>query len=222
MSSRCRFSSASSTVKRGRTPRNSATSPKPGFRSTITRLALGEPRQLDRAVHRDGRRAGAALGAEEDQRHRRRLGRGLRALAARGRAADRALERLFGHRPHEELVGAGAHRLQDQVGLGRLRDGEDRRRRVAWRAAVRSRPGPTARRRGCRRRPDRAPSGRRPGRRSSSRPTGTPPERSSRTDLASELVVLGDDERGKLGHGATPRGEWPWETRRPAPGRRCP
>ena len=36
MSRRCRFSIASSTVKRGLTPRNSATSPRHGFRSTIT------------------------------------------------------------------------------------------------------------------------------------------------------------------------------------------
>ena len=37
-SSRCRFSIASSTVNRGRTPRNSATSPRHGFRS---RIAVG-------------------------------------------------------------------------------------------------------------------------------------------------------------------------------------
>ena len=35
LSSRCRFSIASSTVKRGRTPRNSATSPRQVFRSTM-------------------------------------------------------------------------------------------------------------------------------------------------------------------------------------------
>ena len=68
LSRRCRFSIASSTVNRGRTPRNSATSPRHGFRSTMIGRTLRQPGELDRAVHRDGRRAGAALGAEEHVR----------------------------------------------------------------------------------------------------------------------------------------------------------
>ena len=109
-----------------------------------------------RAVDRDGRRAGAALGAEERVRHARRLGAGGGRLAARRGAAHRAVERLF-HRarrpaiappgvPGKELVRAGAHRLKDQVRLGGCRDREDRQARAAWRAGARWPPCPTRRR----------------------------------------------------------------------------
>ena len=134
LSRRCRFSIASSTVKRGRTPRNSATSPRHGFRSTMTVGRFVSRASSTRAVDRDRRRAGAALGAEEHVRHARRLGAGVRRLAARGRPPHRAVERLL-HRarrlrraaglPGEELVGAGAHRLKNQVRLRRGRDRED-------------------------------------------------------------------------------------------------
>ncbi len=59
------------------------------------RRPLAEARQLDAAVHRHRRRAGAALGAEEHER-RRRGPRALRRLAARRGAADRAVERFLG------------------------------------------------------------------------------------------------------------------------------
>ena len=96
----------------------------PGLQIDDHGRSLAEPRQLDAAVHGDRRRARAALGAEEHQRRRRRP-RALRRFAARGRPADRAVKRFLGGRPGEELVRAGAHRLQDQIGLGRQRDGED-------------------------------------------------------------------------------------------------
>jgi len=62
---------------------------------------------------------------------KRRPGLRLRAVAAGCRPAHGALERILRHRPHEELVRAGAHRLQDELGIGRLRNGEDRRRRMS-------------------------------------------------------------------------------------------
>ena len=88
------------------------------------RRLLAEPRQLHAAVHRQGRRAGAALGAEEHQRRGRWLG-ALCGLAASRRPAHGAVEGFLVGWPGEELVGAGAHRLQDQVGIGGHRDRED-------------------------------------------------------------------------------------------------
>ena len=102
----------------------------PGLQIDDDRRSLAQARELDAAVHRHRRRAGAALGAEEHQRRRRRP-RALRGLAARRRPAHRAVERFLGGRPGEELVGAGAHRLQDQVGIG----GRARRRRCRRRRA---------------------------------------------------------------------------------------
>ena len=114
------------------------------------RRPLAQTRELDAAVHRDRRRAGAALGAEEHQRRRRRP-RALRGLAPRRRPADGAVERLVGRRPGEELVRAGAHRLQDQLGIGGERDGEDAGARRAGAQPLDGRTSPTTRRRGCRR-----------------------------------------------------------------------
>src|SRR6185503_3989219 len=88
------------------------------------RRALAQARDLDAAVDGDRRRAGAALGAEEHQRRRRRLG-ALRRFAAGRRAPDRAVEGLFVRRPGEELVRAGAHRLENQVRLRRARNREN-------------------------------------------------------------------------------------------------
>ena len=178
------------------------------------RLPLGEPRELDGAVHGHGRRAGAALGAEEDHRHRRRLGLGVRAVAARRRPPHRALERVFRHRPHEELVGAGAHRLQDQLGIGRLGDGEDRRRRQrraqpfdrrhARRGVATDVHGDEIRRRLLAGRTSVFEQGDRDAARSQ-----------KLAELAAEFVVLRDDQRSELGHwGATPRGGWLSGTRR--------
>ena len=85
---------------------------------------LAEPRQLDGAVHGDGRRAGAALRAEERPASSP-ASVAMRRFAPRRRAADRVVERLARRRPGEELVGAGAHRLQDQIRSRVLRDDED-------------------------------------------------------------------------------------------------
>ena len=146
LSRRCRFSIASSTVKRGRTPRNSATSPRHGFRSTIDGRPLRQPRQLDGAVDRDGRRAGAALRAEEHVGDAGLPGAGGRRRMTRRGAPHGAVERLL-HRPRrlrgaagipgKELVRAGPHRLKDQVGLGGRGDREDRRS-PGWPARRRS------------------------------------------------------------------------------------
>ena len=206
LSRRCRFSIASSTVKRGRTPRNSATSPRQVFRSIDDRRALRQPRELDAAVDRHRRRAGAALGAEERVRDARRLGAGGGRLAARGGAADRAVERLFrGARglrsvagvPGEELVRAGAHGLKDQVRLGGRRDREDRQARAAWRAGARSPPCPTRRRCGCRRRRGRAALQRFGLDDADRHAAGAQEPR----DLPFEFLVVADDLGCELGHG---------------------
>ena len=96
---------------------------------------LRQPRQLHRRVDRDRRRPGTALGAEEDVGHAGLTGAGGCRLAPGRGAAHRTVERFF-HRarrlggpagiPGKELVGAGAHRLEDQIGLGRRGDREDR------------------------------------------------------------------------------------------------
>ena len=99
------------------------------------RRPLAEPRQLDAAVHRDRRRAGAALGAEEHERRGRGL-RALRRLAARGRPAHGAVERFLGRRPGEELVGA---RRASTAGSGRDRRPARRRRCRRPAAPARSR-----------------------------------------------------------------------------------
>ncbi len=88
------------------------------------RRLLAQARQLDAAVHRDGRRARAALGAKEDERRGGRP-RPLNGFSTRRRPADRAMERLLRGRPDEKLVGTGAHRLQDQIGIRAQGDGED-------------------------------------------------------------------------------------------------
>ena len=49
-------------------PRNSETSPRPGFRSTINVALLGETSELDGAIDRDGRRSDAALRTKERER----------------------------------------------------------------------------------------------------------------------------------------------------------
>ncbi len=99
----------------------------PGLEVHDHRRPLAEPRNLDRGVHRHRRGAGATLGAEEH--HRRRLRRRRRGAAARG-ARDAFVERVLGRRPGEELVGAGAHRLQDGVGVRARGDEEDAGRGV--------------------------------------------------------------------------------------------
>ncbi len=96
----------------------------PGLEVDDDGRSLGDARQLDAAVHGDGRGAGAALGAEEHEGRGRRLC-ARRRLAARGRPAQRAVKRVLGGRPGEELVGARPHGLKDQVGFGHPRHGED-------------------------------------------------------------------------------------------------
>ena len=130
-SRRCRFSIASRTLKRGRTPRKSATSPRHGFKSTIAVGRLVSRASSHRAVHRDGRRAGAALRPETHIRHARLARAGGRGIAAGGGLPHRPLERLLGTArdaaaaPREELVGAGAHRLEKSIQLRRPGDGKD-------------------------------------------------------------------------------------------------
>ena len=94
-----------------------------------------------RAVHRDGRRAGAALGAEEHHRRRPACCRRRRG-AARGGPPERLVEGLRGRRPGEELVGPGAHRLDDQVGIDRRRPRRRWRRAASARGAARSPASP--------------------------------------------------------------------------------
>ncbi len=105
-------------------PRNSATSPSPGFRSTITvdlllSRASSTPQFTDTVVVPAPPLAPKNTSVVADGP------RALRRFAARRRAAHRAVERFLVGRPGEELVGAGAHRLQDQIGIGGRRDGED-------------------------------------------------------------------------------------------------
>ena len=96
------------------------------------RALAGQARQLDGAVDGHGRRAGAAFGTEEHQR-RRRTGRDPRPSRRAARPADRLVEGLLRRRPREELVGAGAHRLEDEV---RVRAPSPRRR---WPTVARGR-----------------------------------------------------------------------------------
>ena len=101
---------------------------------------LAQARELHGTVHGNRRRAGAPLRAHERDRRGGGTSRGRRA-AARGRPDDRFLERLFRWRPGEELVRAGAHRLQDEVRVRVERDHEDghARRRHAQAFDVRQR-----------------------------------------------------------------------------------
>ena len=185
LSRRCRFSIASSTVKRGRTPRNSATSPRQGFRSTMTvgrfdsrasstaqftaTVVVPAPPLAPRntcVTH------GCLLPAEVASR---------RAARPAHRAVERLLHRARGlglrrRRPGEELVGAGAHRLQDQVGLGGRGNREDGHAVVAGAQPLdgrhpRRRVGADV---------DDEDVGRGVLDRPSTMPTGTPPARSSR------------------------------------------
>ncbi len=103
------------------------------------RRPLRQPRELDGAVHRNGRRAGAAFGAKKHVGGAGLARAGVGRFAPRRGLPDRAVEGLFhraaglclpARRPRKELVGAGAHRAENQVGFGRHGDGEDRHRRV--------------------------------------------------------------------------------------------
>ena len=90
------------------------------------RRPLAQARQLDGAVHRQRRRARAALGAEEHQRRRLpRAADDCRRAAARPIASSNG---ALGRRPGEELVGAGPHRLKDQLRARLGGDDEDARR----------------------------------------------------------------------------------------------
>jgi hypothetical protein len=111
-------------VNRGRTPRNSATS----------------AYQLHGAVHGDRGGAAAPFGAEEHVGDARLLRGADGGFAARGGAPDRPLKRLLhGARgggvevggPGEELVRAGAHRLEDPFRVRGVGDREDRQGRGA-------------------------------------------------------------------------------------------
>ena len=107
---------------------------------------------------------------------------GVRRLAPRRGLAQRAVERLL-HRPRrlrlaagqpgEELVRAGAHRAEDQVGFRRPRRSRRSPSPRGRLAAARSPPSPTRRRRADRRRRRRG-SIRRRCPRPSTMPTGTP------------------------------------------------
>ena len=95
-----------------------------GLQIDDQRRPLLQPGDLDGGVHGERGRAGAALGAEEHHR------RGLRARRRRRgptcrRPPQRLVKGLRGRRPREELVGPGAHRLNDQVGVHRGGDRED-------------------------------------------------------------------------------------------------
>ena len=136
-----------------------------GLQVDDDRRPLRQPRQLHRGVHRHGGRAGAAFGAEEDVRDARLLAAGGRRFAPRRHPAHGAVERFLhrarglglttGH-PREELVGAGAHRLKNQVGLGGRGDGEDGNAVVAGAQPLDGGHTRTTRRRGYRRQTRRA------------------------------------------------------------------
>ena len=128
------------------------------------RLPLGQPRELDGAVHGHRRRAGAALGAEEDQRRRRRLGR----ARGRCRGAPPSAARRPGTSPpargHMKNSFAPA-RIAWRISSGSVAWATAKiAASGGWRAAVRWPPCPRRRRRGCRRRPGRAMTARRAGR----------------------------------------------------------
>src|ERR1019366_4301343 len=110
-SSRCRLSIPSSSVYRGRTPRNNATSPRPDFRSTMTVAFL-----LRRASSTPQFTATVVVPAPP--------------FAPSRRPAYRALEDVLGWRPDEKLVRAGAHRLKDEIGIAGQRDDKNA---GAWR-----------------------------------------------------------------------------------------
>ncbi len=165
LSRRWRFSIASSTVKRGRTPRNSATSPRHAFRSTTI---VG--RLVSRASSTPQFTATVVVPAPPLAPRNACVTHGglAPAVAASRRVAVRrtapwndssiAREAWVGSppRPGEELVGAGAHRLENQIGLRRGGDRKDRQRSRSRPAAARWPPCPTRRQRGCRRRRGRA------------------------------------------------------------------
>src|SRR5918993_1518463 len=75
--------------------------------------ALRLPAQLHGRVHRYRRGPCTALGAKVDERLRGLGSSGVRGLPPRRRAPDRRMERLVRNRPHEELVRARTHRLQN-------------------------------------------------------------------------------------------------------------
>ena len=164
------------------------------------RRALAEPRQLDAAV--DRRRSSCRR-----RPWRRRTPASSPTARAPCAVSRRAAVRRTAPwkvssvgRPGEELVGAGAHRLQDQLGIGARRDREDAGAGARRRAAARCSTSPTTRRRGCRRSRDRAAS-RRATARSSSTLTGIAPARSRRPKCFLNCVVFGDDETYELRHG---------------------
>ena len=139
MSRRWRFSIASSTVKRGRTPRNSATSPRQLLRSTITVGRFVSRASSTRAVDRHRRRPGTPLGAEERRASRRAAGRprspprGAPPSAAPRRGTtppSSATPAIAPPASTRKLVRSRAHRLKDQVGLGADGNREDRHRRL--------------------------------------------------------------------------------------------
>ena len=98
--------------------------------------ALGGASELTRAVHRDGRGPASPLRAEERERPAALTGAGLgRPHTRRNRLDGLAdtLDQRLGRlervgRPGKELVGPGAHRPQDQVGLGHASNRHDRQR----------------------------------------------------------------------------------------------
>ena len=96
----------------------------PGLQIDDHRRFLAQTSQFDSAVHRQGRSAGTTLCTKEHEGRRRRP-RALRRFPARRRPAHRAVERFLVGRPGEELVGTGPHRLEDEIGIGRRRDGKD-------------------------------------------------------------------------------------------------
>jgi hypothetical protein len=95
----------------------------------------------------------------------------------------------------KELVGAGAHRLEDQVGSAAAAIAKIASL-AARRAAARSRPCPTRRRRGCRRRRDR----RRPSACAFDDADGHAAGAEQSRDLPFEFFVVADDRCCKLGH----------------------
>src|SRR5215467_2286298 len=79
--------------------------------------SLTQARDRDAAVDGDGRRPRSAFRAEEHESSRGGLG-ALRRVATRRGFADRPLESVVWRRPQEKLVGAGPHRLEDELWIG--------------------------------------------------------------------------------------------------------
>ena len=203
LSRRCRFSIASSTREARTDAEEQRDLTEAGLEIHDDRRPLGQPRQLD------ARSSPQRWSCRRRpwRRETRGVTHGCRApaCAASRRAAvrrtapwnDSSVARDAGLRadvPREELVGAGAHRLENQIRLGVAAIGEDRPSTRCSRAAARSPPCRTRHPPGCPR----------PRRRARPRPRRPPFDDADRhaagaqhpRDLALELVVVTDYRSG--------------------------